>query len=75
MESAVDAGAGASEVEDSVTSAPTMGMETSPANALALEYLSEPSSSSIAMMRNAFKGLLDESDESLSVTSMEQQGL
>jgi hypothetical protein len=71
----MEANASTSEVGEPVSPAQTIGAEPGPPNALALEYLSEPSSSSIAMMRNAFRGLLDDSGASPTPLLMEQEGL
>ncbi|MHB8379138.1 MAG: hypothetical protein ACYDB2_04355 [Acidimicrobiales bacterium] len=69
----MDASTSTSEVDEPVSWPQTVGVEPKQTNAVALEYLSEPSSSSIAMMRNAFKGLLDVADESPSAVSMEHE--
>lgn len=60
----MDASASTSEVEGSLPRANTLGLDVVEPNALAVEYMSDPSSSSISMMRSAFKGLLDTHDES-----------
>jgi len=59
MGSTMDASANTPEVNESVPSPQTPRLATDRPNALALQYLRQPSSSSIAMMRNAFKGLLN----------------
>jgi hypothetical protein len=69
----MDASASTYEVDEPMPSALTPCLDTLQSNALALEYLSDPSSSSIAMMRNAFKGLLDASDQSPLPISTEQE--
>lgn len=55
----MDASAMRPEVDESVPLSPAPSQATESSNAFALAYLREPSSSSIAMMRNAFKGLLN----------------
>lgn len=58
----MDASGSTSEAGGPVSLPGVSGSEIDQPNVLALEYLRDPSSSSIAMMRNAFKGLLDTDD-------------
>jgi|GEM_PF-7060092 len=54
----MDASAKPSRVDESVPSPKLPTLANGQPNVLAVEYLRQPSSSSIAMLRNAFKGLL-----------------
>jgi hypothetical protein len=58
----MDADAAASREDESMPSPEVSVIPIVQPNALALEYMRKPSSSSIAMMRDAFKGLLSTSD-------------
>jgi hypothetical protein len=54
----MDVSADASQVDESVPATQASILADGRLNTLALEYLRQPSSSSIAMMRSAFRGLL-----------------